>query len=350
MDKSYKLILISDIAIENLFTGLFSMASQLSDADNLSALLIQINSILSSTIKFLGELTINNPITTALLLAAGTGSRLRPLTLDAPKCLTEVGGEPILGRLVETLRMQGIKRLVVVTGYLDECIHEFLEINAADMQVDYVFNPVYSTTNNIYSLWLAREVIEEPFVLIESDLVFEESMLESMLTPDRIAISNILPWMNGTVVELNAQQGVKAFHVSHDVNDELRYKTVNIYSFSSQSWQKVIKRLDSHIADKCVNEYYETVFADMVADGSLELESVFFDENKWYEIDCLKDLHQAELMFPQTAQFGLSETVRLGHIKSHSPANSALFIAPVNNLLVSDNIISINKTVPDKNL
>jgi len=239
---------------------------------------------------------------------------------------------------------------VVVTGYLDNGIREFLEINAADMQVDYVFNPVYSTTNNIYSLWLAREVIEEPFVLIESDLVFEESMLESMLVPDRIAISNILPWMNGTMVGLNAQKDVTAFHVSHDVNDELRYKTVNIYSFSSQSWQKVIKQLDRHIADKRVNEYYETVFAEMVADGSLEFASVFFDENKWNEIDCLKDLHQAELMFPQTPQFGLSETVRLGHIKSRSPANSAQFIAPVNKLLLSDNIVSINKTVPDKNL
>ena len=299
-------------------------------------------------------MTINNPITTALLLAAGTGSRLRPLTLDAPKCLTEVGGEPILGRLVDNLRLQGIKRLVVVTGYLDHCIREFLDVNAPDLQVDYVFNPVYRTTNNIYSLWLAREVIEEPFVLIESDLVFEESMLESMLKPDRIAISNILPWMNGTVVELNSEQGVAAFHVSHDVNDELRYKTVNIYSFSSQSWQKVIKQLDRHIADKRVNEYYETVFAEMVADGSLEFESVFFDENKWYEIDCMKDLHQAELMFPRVPQlapqFGLSEPVRIGHCDSHSPANSDTFIAPVNKLLVSDNIVSINKTVPDKNL
>ena len=69
---------------------------------------------------------IDNRVTTALLLAAGTGSRLRPLTLNAPKCLTEVGGKPILGRLVENLRSQGIKRLVVVTGYLDHCVHEYL--------------------------------------------------------------------------------------------------------------------------------------------------------------------------------------------------------------------------------
>ena len=89
------------------------------------------------------------PVTTALLLAAGTGSRLRPLTLDAPKCLTEVGGRPILARLVDNIRTQGITRLVVVTGYLEYRIREFLQKYAADMQVDYVFNPDYQTTNNI---------------------------------------------------------------------------------------------------------------------------------------------------------------------------------------------------------
>ena len=303
--------------------------------------------------KFLGELTINNRITTALLLAAGTGSRLRPLTLDAPKCLTEVSGEPILARLLDNLRVQGIKRLVVVTGYLDHCVREYLEENAADMQLDYVFNPVYKTTNNIYSLWLAKKAIEEPFVLIESDLVFEASMLEPMLIPDRIAVSNILPWMNGTMVELNADKAVKAFHVSHDVDDERRYKTVNICSLSSQSWQRVIARLDRYIEDGRVNEYYETVFADMVADGSLEFDGVLFNENKWYEIDAMEDLHQAELMFPRTPAIGLPEYVSFkqagfAHEISRSTANSASMTTPVNKTLASDNVVSINKVEPEK--
>lgn len=236
-------------------------------------------------------------VTTALLLAAGTGSRLRPLTLDAPKCLTEVGGKTILGRLVDNLRSQGIKRLVVVTGYLDQCVREFLQKNAPNIQVDYVFNPVYQTTNNIYSLWLARKAIQEPFLLIESDLVFEESMLKDMLIPDKIAISKLLPWMNGTTVELNAQEGVTAFHAKRDINDNPKYKTVNIYSLSLQSWQRVITRLDRYIADERVGGYYETVFADMVGDGTLKFDAVFFDENRWYEIDTIEDLHEAENLF-----------------------------------------------------
>ena len=295
-------------------------------------------------------MTINNHITTALLLAAGTGSRLRPLTLDAPKCLTEVSGEPILARLLDNLRIQGIKRLVVVTGYLDHCVREFLEENAADMQLEYVFNPVYQTTNNIYSLWLAKKAIEEPFVLIESDLVFEASMLEPMLVPDRIAVSNILPWMNGTMVELNADKAVKAFHVSHDVDDERRYKTVNICSLSLHSWQQVIARLDRYIEEGRVNEYYETVFAEMVADASLEFDAVLFNENKWYEIDAMEDLHQAELMFPRAPAIGLPEHVDFEHVgfKHVVSRSAANMVSPVNKTLVSDNVLSINKAEPEK--
>ena len=144
----------------------------------------------------------NNPVTTALLLAAGTGSRLRPLTENAPKCLTEVGGIPILGRLIDSLRAQKIKRLIVVVGHQRKRIREFLQHNAGNMQIDYVTNPEYRTTNNIYSLWLARKQIRESFLLVESDLVFDASMLTDMMRPDKIAISRLLPWMNGTTVRL----------------------------------------------------------------------------------------------------------------------------------------------------
>ena len=84
--------------------------------------------------------------TTALLLAAGTGSRLRPLTKNAPKCLTEVGGLPILERLVNNLRKNGITRLVVVIGHLGDHIVDFLSNKAGDMQVDYILSPEYRTT------------------------------------------------------------------------------------------------------------------------------------------------------------------------------------------------------------
>lgn len=238
------------------------------------------------------------PVTTALLLAAGTGTRLKPLTLNAPKCLTEIGGVSILERLVENLRIQGFTRLIVATGHLGDQIQEFLGQHAGDMRIDYVYNPDYRTTNNIYSLWLARQQIHEPFLLVESDLVFEAGMLDGMLYPDKMAISRMLPWMNGTTVELDSERRVTAFRMGDDGRDSARqYKGVNICSLSLDSWRKVEKRLSRHIAEGKFGEYYEAVFAEMVADGSLSFEAVFFEAGLWYEVDTGADLLEAEKLF-----------------------------------------------------
>lgn len=238
-------------------------------------------------------------ITTALLLAAGTGTRLQPLTHDAPKCLTEINGVPILERLIHNLRSQGVVRLVVVIGHLGDQIKAFLQQHAAGMQIDYVDNPVYQTTNNIYSLWLAREQIRNsPFLLVESDLVFESSMLDELLTPDKIALSNILPWMNGTTAELDSTRRVTAFHKGDEVTDDVpQYKTVNIYSLSSQSWKIVEERLRLYVDSERLGDYYEAVFTELVAEGLLIFDAVFFEENRWYEIDTPADLIEAEKLF-----------------------------------------------------
>lgn len=246
-------------------------------------------------------MTTHGYTTTALLLAAGMGSRLHPLTKDAPKCLTTVGGLPILERLICNLRDQGFERLVVVIGHLGNCIREFLDKKAGDMRIDYIYSPEYRTTNNIYSLWLAREHIREPFLLVESDLVFDVSMLTDMLQPDKIAVSRLLPWMNGTTVTVGSGRQVTAFHVGGGEGDTSHYKTVNIYSLSLPSWDRVIKRLDHYISAGRVNEYYEAVFTEMAADGTLSFEAVFFDPDHWYEIDTIADLNEAAKMIGRTS-------------------------------------------------
>ena len=154
--------------------------------------------------------TRNDQITTALLLAAGSGYRLRPLTDDQPKCLTEIDGIPILERLVDSLCQQGFERLVVV-GYLEHRIRKFLREWRDGLSIEYVVNSQYRTTNNIYSLWLARKAIQDPFLLIESDLIFDPTLLHDLLQPNRIAISSLQPWMNGSTVTVESSQRVREF-------------------------------------------------------------------------------------------------------------------------------------------
>ena len=237
-------------------------------------------------------------ITTALLLAAGAGTRLQPLTDNCPKCLTEVHGVPILGRLVSCLLAQGFSRLVVVVGYRDEQIRDYLESHVPGLTIDFVDCREYATTNNIYSLWRAREHVREPFVLIESDLVFDSHLLGLMRVPDRIAIARFQSPMLGTTVSIDEFGRVMSFRVGADpCLPGFAYKTVNVYSLSTATWREVIRRLELRIAAGKVHDYYEVVFAEMVAEGVLALQLVHFDEGRWCEIDTLDNLRTAEQIF-----------------------------------------------------
>ena len=239
-----------------------------------------------------------NRISTALLLAAGTGSRLYPLTQNSPKCLTLVNEISILERLVTSLNQHGFQRLVVVTGHQENRIREFLGNRAGNLTIEYVYSPSYKTTNNIYSLWMAREIINEPFLLIESDLIFDPSLLTEMLYPDRIAVARMQSCLNGSTVTIDQFNKVEAFH-SNAVNhsSQTRYKTVNIYSLSLSSWYGVIEKLNQYILAGKVNNYYEAVFGQMVVEKRLSFQAVFFDSQPWCEIDTIEDLASAERMF-----------------------------------------------------
>jgi len=242
-------------------------------------------------------------ITTALLLAAGTGSRLHPLTDDSPKCLTEVNKTALLERMVHSLCDWGFERLVVVVGHLDDRLRDFLDGLQSGLEIQYVYSAKYRTTNNIYSLWEARHTVQESFLLLECDLIFDSALLSQMLVPDRLAVSRILPWMNGTTVSLDDSDRVVRFHLNgHQPADQLIHKTVNMYSFSRSSWRRITERLERYISAGQVNGYYEAVFAEMVAEGTLSFDAVFFDDQRWYEIDTLEDLHEAERLFPSCNQ------------------------------------------------
>jgi len=189
----------------------------------------------------------------------------------------------------------GFKRLVVVVGHFEDSIRKFLDEYADGLNVDYITNPLFKTTNNIYSLWLVRNKIKEPFLLVESDLIFDAQMMASLLYPDKIAVSRILPWMRGTTITMKSLRRVSNFSLDGTTDfSQPSYKTVNMCSLSEASWRKVFERLDRHIFAGRVNDYYEVVFKEMVTEGSLSFECVLFDAKHWYEIDSQADLHKAE--------------------------------------------------------
>ena len=119
----------------------------------------------------------------ALILAAGTASRLRPLTSNTPKCLLKVGERTLLQRSMDALIKAGIREFVIVTGYLHEQIEDFVKQTYGDsIRICFIHNKDYETTNNIYSLWLARPEAEgQEVLLLDSDLLYDGQIVERVL-------------------------------------------------------------------------------------------------------------------------------------------------------------------------
>ncbi len=243
--------------------------------------------------------TAGHPVTTALLLAAGAGTRLRSELNGLPKCLVEVSGTPILGRLLRSLVEEGFERLVVVVGHEGDQVRAYLDLHANGLEVECVESLRYSETNNIYSLWLARDLVREPFVLMESDLVFDSRLLRMLRVSNRIAVAAFSQEMNGTTVSIDESGLVGSFSVGGFNRPPLSHKTVNMYSLSWPIWQEVGRRLDQRIAAGKVNDYYEVVFAEMAAEGLFPLRAVEFDNGRWSEIDTPADLLAAEQLFSE---------------------------------------------------
>ena len=122
----------------------------------------------------------------ALILAAGMGSRLKELTADNTKCMVKVNGVTMIERMLNQLENKAFSKIIIVTGYEGRKLIDFIETLGISTPIEFIDNPIYDQTNNIYSLWLAKDkLLEEDTVLLESDLIFEDSVLDALLDDSR---------------------------------------------------------------------------------------------------------------------------------------------------------------------
>lgn len=113
----------------------------------------------------------------AILISAGQGTRLLPLTIHVPKCLVEISGRPILDHQIEALHDAGIEEIIVVGGYRNDQIREHLEKYSAPVRTRLVINPFWSVGSSIGSVWAARDHLDDPFCLINGDTVFDAAII-----------------------------------------------------------------------------------------------------------------------------------------------------------------------------
>ena len=244
----------------------------------------------------------------AIILAAGMGRRLGELTNDNTKCMLQVNGVRLIHRILDSIYETGIRRVVLVVGYKAENVKVLIGNEYRGMEIIYVENSVYDKTNNIYSLFLAREYLTaDDTILLESDLIFESRILTKIINdpyPTLALVDKYESWMDGTVVTLDDQSNIVEFLTKDKFkysDIERYYKTVNIYKFSKDfSETHYVPFLEAYCHALGNNEYYEQVLKVITLLDDSPLKALPLGGEKWYEIDDVQDLDIASSMFAPT--------------------------------------------------
>ena len=243
----------------------------------------------------------------ALILAAGIGCRLGKYTKENTKCMLEINGKSLIKQAIDKLSNVGITKLILVVGYKRDNLVKHLGEKYKDVEIEYVENPIYDSTNNIYSLYLAKDKLaEDDTILIESDLIFEEEILKRLVSDNRRSLAVVdkyRSWMDGTSCTLNDSDEILNFFSKKSFKFENvtdYYKTVNIYKFSKEFSNNIyIPFLEAYSKALGDNEYYESVLTVLTILGRNELRALRLNGEKWYEIDDVQDKHNAEVIFAQ---------------------------------------------------
>ena len=234
------------------------------------------------------------------------GKRLGEYTRDNTKCMLPVNGRPLIDRTLDMLASLGIRRVVIVVGYQAQNLIDYIGQRYADrLDIEYVNNPIYDRTNNIYSLSLTSEqMAQDDTLLLESDLILEPSILQSLVDdprPNLALVAKYESWMDGTMVRIDNDNNIVNFIPKADFcyDDAPRYyKTLNIYKFSRDfARNKYLPFLDAYTKAVGNNEYYENVLRIISFLNSHDLKALPVGEAKWYEIDDKQDLDIAEALF-----------------------------------------------------
>lgn len=239
----------------------------------------------------------------AIILAAGKGSRLAPLTDRVPKPLVEVNGKPIIVNALENLAAVGVKDVYIVKGYLADVLELQLGSNFKNLNLHYILNKDYANNNSMYSLWLGMKVIGqgEDILVLEGDVFFEKSVLNNL------SASSISWFGDSNETQLDGcylkAEGSLVKEIKICRNSEQRVevagltflKSVGILAIKKKVFNDVIRILEDGIANNKSNLYYDLIFAENLKNFFITAQDIC--GKKWFEIDSPDDLAICEQIF-----------------------------------------------------
>lgn len=241
----------------------------------------------------------------AIILAAGMGRRLGEYTSENTKCMLKVNGVRLIDRMLHQLEKLNLTRIIIVIGYKGNNLKDYIVSRYGNLKIDFVENTVFDRTNNIYSLWLTKDLMSQSdTILLESDLIYEDSILETAVNckyDNAALVSKYETWMDGTMVRIDDDKNIVNFIPKADfkyTDTDSYYKTVNIYKLSKDFINNhYLPFLDAYIKVMGQNEYYEQVLRVITLIDKCGIKALPITGMKWYEIDDVQDLRIAETIF-----------------------------------------------------
>lgn len=241
----------------------------------------------------------------AIILAAGMASRLRPLTDNTPKCLLKIGERSLLQRSIDALTSNGIKEIVIVTGYLHNLIEDFIREQYPNVNVSFIHNDVYDSTNNIYSLWLARPKADgEEILLLDSDLLYDPEIITRVLSTPAENILTLIRHDLGeeemkVVTDGSSEGNIIEISKTCSPADAIG-ESLGIEKMGKSYTSALYKELEPMMTQEHLeNVFYEKAFERLIPKGHtfkvLDVTDLFS-----CELDTVEDFQNAKERIPQS--------------------------------------------------
>jgi len=231
----------------------------------------------------------------ALILAAGMGTRLQPVTNDKPKCMVEVNGTPIIYKQIDNLVSNGVDEITVIAGYKSEILIDALKRHYPFVNV--IVNKDYEKTNNMYSAYLAKDNYDNSqFLLMNADVFYDSAIITELLNEEYV---NSIVVDEGTYIEESMKvkfEGLHIMEISKQVTEEEAYGvSIDVYKFSSEGSRTFFAKLVEYIEiNKEMNQWTEVALNDILSESQFKPCPL---KGRWMEIDNHDDLKNAEDIF-----------------------------------------------------
>ena len=236
----------------------------------------------------------------AIILAAGLSKRLRPLTDTAPKCLLNIGKKNLLHRTIDNILEIGIDDFIIVTGYKEDMIKSYVRENFSQLKIQLISNPDYANNNNSYSLWMTKDFIKEDVLLLDSDILFDRSIISELLKSkhENCLAVNVTNNLDNEQIKVIVNEHNKIHQIGKQVSIIKSIgESIGIEKFSLYYMKELFAILDRKIVkENNVNEFYEVSFQEII-DTNNEQNSIFsvdVSDYKCIEIDTLEDYENAQ--------------------------------------------------------